>query len=141
MENGVWDTDMQVRPHWDDGTPAHSVKKFGVINRYNLQEEFPILTIRRTAFKSCIDEILWIDQNFDNIDVLREHILNFIDFKDKKANEQFARQVLGYTDKRVQNIAELRAKFLYARLQNIQNGKIENIPLKIIVRELKLQGR
>ena len=60
LENGVWDTDLKVRPHWDDGTPAHTVKKFGIVNRYNLQEEFPILTLRRTAFKSCIDEILWI---------------------------------------------------------------------------------
>ena len=57
MENGVWDTNLNVRPHWEDGTPAHTVKKFGVVNRYNLQEEFPILTIRRTAFKSCVDEL------------------------------------------------------------------------------------
>ena len=63
MENGYWDTDLAVRPKWEDGTPAHTVKKFGVVNRYNLQEEFPILTIRRTAFKSCIDELLWIWQN------------------------------------------------------------------------------
>ena len=52
MENGFWDTELDVRPKWEDGTPAHTVKKFGIVNRYNLQEEFPILTIRRTAFKS-----------------------------------------------------------------------------------------
>ena len=56
MENGFWDSDLAVRPHWEDGAPAHTVKKFGIVNRYNLQEEFPILTIRRTAFKSCVDE-------------------------------------------------------------------------------------
>lgn len=62
LENGVWDTDKEVRPHWEDGTPAHTVKKFCVVNRYDLQKEFPIITVRRTFFKSAIDEILWIWQ-------------------------------------------------------------------------------
>lgn len=66
LENGVWDLDREVRPRWADGTPAHTVKKFGIVNRYNLKEEFPILTIRRTAFKSCLDEILWIWQKKSN---------------------------------------------------------------------------
>ena len=75
LENGFWDTDLEVRPHWEDGTPAHTVKKFCIVNRYNLQEEFPILTIRRTAFKSCIDEILWIWQKkSNNIHDLKSHI-------------------------------------------------------------------
>ena len=75
LENGIWDTDQQVRPRWEDGTPAHTVKKFGVVNRYNLQEEFPILTIRRTAFKSCVDELLWIWQKkSNNIHDLNSHI-------------------------------------------------------------------
>ena len=75
IENGVWDTDLQVRPRWEDGAPAHTVKKFGIVNRYNLREEFPILTIRRTAFKSCIDEILWIWQKkSNNIHDLKSHI-------------------------------------------------------------------
>ena len=75
IDNGVWDTNLEVRPHWDDGTPAHTVKKFGIVNRYNLQEEFPILTLRRTAFKSCIDELLWIWQKkSNNIHDLKSHI-------------------------------------------------------------------
>ncbi len=75
LENGFWDTDLKVRPHWEDGTPAHTVKKFCIVNRYNLQEEFPILTIRRTAFKSCIDELLWIWQKkSNNIHDLHSHI-------------------------------------------------------------------
>ncbi len=75
MDNGVWDTNASVRPRWEDGTPAHTVKKFCIVNRYNLQEEFPILTIRRTAFKSCIDEILWIWQKkSNNIKDLNSHI-------------------------------------------------------------------
>ena len=49
LDNGVWDTDREVRPRWeDDGAPAHTVKKFGIVNRYNLAEEFPLLTLRRT---------------------------------------------------------------------------------------------
>lgn len=75
MNNGVWDTDYPVRPRWEDGTPAHTIKKFGIINRYNLQEELPILTIRKTAFKSCLDEILWIWQKkSNNIHDLHSHI-------------------------------------------------------------------
>ena len=75
MENGFWDTDLNVRPHWEDGTPAHTVKKFGIVNRYNLQEEFPILTMRRTAFKSCVDELLWIWQKkSNNVKDLNSHI-------------------------------------------------------------------
>ena len=66
LENGFWDTDLQVRPRWADGTPAHTVKKFGVVNRYDLREEFPIMTLRRTYWKSAIDEILWIWQKKSN---------------------------------------------------------------------------
>ena len=66
MANGVWDTDLNVRPKWSDGTPAHTVKKFGIVNRYNLAEEFPILTVRKTYYKSCIDELLWIWQKKSN---------------------------------------------------------------------------
>lgn len=75
IENGFWDTELDVRPRWLDGTPAHTVKKFGIVNRYNLQEEFPILTLRRTAFKSAIDEILWIWQKkSNNVNDLNSHI-------------------------------------------------------------------
>ena len=75
LENGFWDTELNVRPHWEDGTPAHTVKKFCIVNRYNLQEEFPILTIRKTAFRNCIDEILWIWQKkSNNIHDLGSHI-------------------------------------------------------------------
>ncbi len=75
LQNGVWDTALDVRPRWEDGTPAHTVKKFGIVNRYDLQKEFPILTLRRTAFKSCIDELLWIWQKkSNNIRDLHSHI-------------------------------------------------------------------
>ena len=75
MENGFWDTELEVRPKWLDGTPAHTVKKFCIVNRYDLREEFPILTLRRTAFKSAIDEILWIWQKkSNNVNELNSHI-------------------------------------------------------------------
>ena len=75
IENGVWDTDLPVRPRWLDGTPAHTVKKFCIVNRYDLREEFPMLTLRRTAFKSAVDEILWIWQKkSNNIHDLNSHI-------------------------------------------------------------------
>ena len=75
LENGVWDTDKEVRPKWLDGTPAHTVKKFCVVNRYDLQKEFPIMTIRKQYLKSAIDEILWIWQKKSNrIDELHSHV-------------------------------------------------------------------
>lgn len=75
IENGVWDTDQKVRPRWEDGAPAHTVKKFGIVNRYHLQEEFPILTIRRTYWKSALDELLWIWQKkSNNVQDLSSHV-------------------------------------------------------------------
>ena len=75
LENGFSDIDLPVRPHWEDGVPAHTIKKFGIVNTYDLQEELPILTIRRTAFKSCLDELLWIWQKkSNNIHDLKSHI-------------------------------------------------------------------
>ena len=55
LSRGVWDTDLQVRPRWEDGTPAHTVKLFGVVNRYDLRKEFPILTVRKQFLKSAVD--------------------------------------------------------------------------------------
>ena len=75
LENGVWDTDLKVRPRWDDGESAHTVKRFGIVNRYDLSEEFPILTIRRTYWKSAIDELLWIWQKkSNNVHELKSHV-------------------------------------------------------------------
>ncbi|MBR5192458.1 MAG: thymidylate synthase [Clostridia bacterium] len=75
IDNGFSDKDQEVRPRWLDGTPAHTVKKFCIVNRYDLTKEFPILTLRRTAFKSAIDEILWIWQKkSNNVKDLNSHI-------------------------------------------------------------------
>ena len=73
--NGISSEGQIVRPKWEDGTPAHTIKKFGVVNRYDLSEEFPILTLRPTFLKGAIDEILWIWQKkSNNINDLNSHI-------------------------------------------------------------------
>ena len=75
LTNGTSTEGEKVRPHWPDGTPAYTVKKFGVVNRYDLREEFPILTLRKTALKSATDEMLWIWQKkSNNIHDLHSHI-------------------------------------------------------------------
>lgn len=75
LDNGISDENLKVRPKWLDGTPAHTIKKFCIVNRYDLAKEFPIITLRRTAFKSAIDEILWIWQKkSNNVHDLNSHI-------------------------------------------------------------------
>ena len=75
LNKGIWDTDLEVRPRWDDGTPAHTVKRFGIVNRYDLSKEFPILTLRRTYWKTAVDELLWIWQaKSNNVKDLRAKI-------------------------------------------------------------------
>ncbi len=75
LENGTDTRGEKVRPHWEDGTPAYTIKRFGVVNRYDLREEFPAITLRRTALKSAMDEILWIWQRkSNNIHDLKPHI-------------------------------------------------------------------
>ena len=75
LQYGVTDEGTDVRPHWADGTPAYTRKRFCIVNRYDLQREFPILTLRRTAFKSAIDELLWIWQKkSNNVHDLGSHI-------------------------------------------------------------------
>ena len=75
MENGTSTEGEKVRPVWEDGAPAYTIKKFGVVNRYDLSKEFPALTLRRTAIKSCVDELLWIWQKkSNNVHELKIHI-------------------------------------------------------------------
>ena len=75
LKHGVFDTDRPVRPKWKDGTPANTIKKFCIVNRYDLSKEFPIITIRKTGYKNAIDELLWIWQKkSNNIKDLASHI-------------------------------------------------------------------
>lgn len=66
MENGFSTENEKVRPVWPDGTPAYTIKRFGLVNRYDLSREFPILTLRYINFRACVDEILWIWQRKSN---------------------------------------------------------------------------
>ena len=75
IENGTSTEGEKVRPVWEDGTSAYTIKKFGVVNRYDLSKEFPALTLRKTAIKTCVDEMLWIWQRkSNNINDLKGHI-------------------------------------------------------------------
>ncbi len=75
LENGTSTEGQKVRPHWPDGASAYTIKRFGVCNRYDLRKEFPALTLRKTALKSAMDEILWIWQRkSNNIHDLKSHI-------------------------------------------------------------------
>ena len=77
LESGMSTENEKVRPHWEDGTAAYTIKQFGVVNRYNLAEEFPMLTLRNTNWKSAIDEILWIWQKkSNNVNDLNSNIWN-----------------------------------------------------------------
>ena len=75
LENGVSSEGMNVRPRWEDGTPAHTISIFGVVNRYDLAKEFPIITLRRSYWKTAWDEISWIWQKkSNNIHQLNSHV-------------------------------------------------------------------
>lgn len=75
IDNGFSDEQYEVRPHWSDGTPAHTIKRFAVVNRYDLSREFPIMTLRKTNLANAIDELLWIWQKkSNNIHDLHSHI-------------------------------------------------------------------
>lgn len=75
LTNGTDTQGEKVRPHWEDGTKAYTIKKFGVINKYDLRKEFPALTLRKTGIKSAFDELLWIWQRkSNNIHDLKPHI-------------------------------------------------------------------
>lgn len=75
LYRGYSDANQDVRPHWEDGTPAHTFKTFGIVNRYDLSKEFPIMTLRRQYFKSAVDELLWIWQKHsNNVHDLKSHV-------------------------------------------------------------------
>ena len=75
LQNGYSSENEKVRARWEDGTPAYTIKSFCVVNRYNLSEEFPLMTLRYTNWKAAIDEVLWIWQKkSNNINDLNSHI-------------------------------------------------------------------
>ena len=75
IENGYSTEGEKVRPKWEDGSFAYTIKKFGVVNRYDLSQEFPAITLRKTYIKSAVDEMLWIWQKkSNNVNDLKSHI-------------------------------------------------------------------
>ncbi|WMC92031.1 thymidylate synthase [Kineothrix sp. MB12-C1] len=94
LENGTSTEGEKVRPRWEDGTPAYTIKKFGVVNRYDLSKEFPILTLRRTALKSATDELLWIWQKkSNNVNDLHSHIWDEWSDKDGSIGKAYGYQM------------------------------------------------
>ena len=94
LENGTDTRGEAVRPHWPDGTAAYTIKKFGICNRYDLRKEFPALTLRKTALKSAMDEILWIWQKkSNNIKDLNSHIWDSWADKDGSIGKAYGYQL------------------------------------------------
>lgn len=94
LENGTTDEKAEVRPHWEDGTPAHTKRIFGVMTKYDLRKEFPAITLRKTAIKSATDEVLWIYQKkSNNIKDLHSHIWDEWADKDGSIGKAYGYQV------------------------------------------------
>ena len=94
LEDGTSTKNQKVRPHWEDGTPAYTIKQFGISNVYDLRKEFPAITVRKTALKSCMDEILWIYQKKSyNINDLNSHIWDEWADKDGSIGKAYGYQV------------------------------------------------
>ena len=94
LEEGTSTKNQKVRPHWEDGTPAYTIKQFGISNVYDLRKEFPAITVRKTALKSCMDEILWIYQKkSNNINDLNSHIWDEWADKDGSIGKAYGYQV------------------------------------------------
>lgn len=125
LNEGFSDENLEVRPKWaDDGAPAHTIKKFCIVNRYNLQEEFPILTLRRTAFKSCIDELLWIWQKkSNNVNDLNSHIWDQWADKDGSIRKAYGYQ-LGIKHKYPEGMMDQVDRVLYDLKHNPQSRRI-----------------
>ncbi|MFA9378473.1 MAG: thymidylate synthase [Lachnotalea sp.] len=94
LQNGVSTEGEKVRPKWEDGAAAYTIKKFGVVNRYDLSKEFPALTLRKTAMKNCMDEILWIWQKkSNNVNELKSHIWDSWADKDGSIGKAYGYQL------------------------------------------------
>lgn len=114
LENGTSTEGQKVRPHWEDGTPAYTIKQFGVCETYDLRKEFPAITVRKTALKSCMDEILWIFQKkSNNINDLNSHIWD--EWADKHGSIGSA---YGY---------QIGQRYLHHKVDNITNDIAEEL--------------
>lgn len=124
MNEGFSDKNLEVRPRWEDGTPAYTKKTFCIVNRYNLKEEFPILTIRQTFFKNCIDEMLWIWQKkSNNINDLNSKIWNSWADKDGSIGKAYGYQ-LGVKHKYKEGEFDQVDRILFDLKNNPQSRRI-----------------
>ncbi len=124
LENGYSSEGQEVRPRWLDGTPAHTIKKFGVVNRYDLSEEFPILTLRKTNYEKAIDEILWIWQKkSNNIKDLNSKIWNSWADEDGSIGKAYGYQ-LGIEHKYAEGMFDQVDRVLYDLKNNKYSRRI-----------------
>lgn len=124
LEKGTSDKDLEVRPRWKDGTPAHTIKLFGIINRYDLSKEFPILTLRRTYLKSAVDELLWIWQKkSNNIHDLKSHVWDEWADKDGSIGKAYGYQ-LGVKHRYKEGDFDQVDRILYDLKNNPQSRRI-----------------
>ncbi len=124
LTNGVSDEGLDVRPRWQDGTPAHTIKKFGIVNRYNLKEEFPIITIRRTYMKSAINELLWIWQKkSNNVHDLKSHVWDSWADEEGSIGKAYGYQ-LGVKHKYKEGMFDQVDRVLYDLKHNPQSRRI-----------------
>lgn len=121
LESGTSTEGEKVRPHWEDGTPAYTIKKFGVVNRYDLRKEFPALTLRKTGLKSAMDEILWIYQKkSNNIKDLNSHIWDSWADKEGSIGKAYGAQIgkmhrhciLENNDENYQDVIRYKSSFI-----------------------------
>ncbi len=124
LTSGVSDEGLDVRPRWQDGTPAHTIKKFGIVNRYNLKEEFPIITIRRTYMKSAINELLWIWQKkSNNVHDLKSHVWDSWADEEGSIGKAYGYQ-LGVKHKYKEGMFDQVDRVLYDLKHNPQSRRI-----------------
>ena len=113
IENGYSTEGEKVRPKWEDGEYAYTIKKFGVVNRYDLSKEFPAITLRKTYIKSAIDEILWIWQKkSNNVNDLKSHIWDSWADKDGSIGKAYGYQ-LGVKHKYKEGMMDQVDRLLY----------------------------
>ena len=139
MENGFSDEGMPVRPHWEDGTPAHTVKKFCIVNRYDLQEEFPVITVRKTNFAAALDELLWIWQKKSNrVSELNSHIWDSWAGEDGTIGKAYGYQ-LGVKHKYKEGYFDQVDRVIYDLKNNPQSRRImTNIYVHADLHEMNL---
>lgn len=124
LKNGFSDESLDVRPHWKDGKMAHTIKKFGIINRYDLRKEFPIMTIRRTYYKSAVDEMLWIWQKkSNNVKELNSHVWDSWAYENGTIGKAYGYQ-LGIKHRYKEGFFDQVDRVLYDLKNNPQSRRI-----------------